>query len=97
MMKRIDTKLPGVYIVEPQVFGDQRGYFMETYNKKAFEDIGITAEFVQDNQSYSAQKGILRGIHFQNAPYAQAKMVRVTRGAVMDVVRRLTANLAVRR
>ena len=71
MMKRIDTKLPGVYIVEPQVFGDQRGYFMETYNKKAFEDIGITAEFVQDNQSYSAQKGILRGIHFQNAPYAQ--------------------------
>lgn len=85
MMKRIDTKLPGVYIVEPQVFGDQRGYFMETYNKKAFEDIGITAEFVQDNQSYSAQKGILRGIHFQNAPYAQAKMVRVTRGAVMDV------------
>ena len=97
MMKRIDTKLPGVYIVEPQVFGDQRGYFMETYNKKAFEDIGITAEFVQDNQSYSAQKGILRGIHFQNAPYAQAKMVRVTRGAVMDVVHRLTANLAVRR
>ena len=85
MMKRMDTKLPGVYIVEPQVFGDQRGYFMETYNKKAFEDIGITAEFVQDNQSYSAQKGILRGIHFQNAPYAQAKMVRVTRGAVMDV------------
>ena len=82
---KIDTKLPGVYIVEPQVFGDQRGYFMETYNKKAFEDIGITAEFVQDNQSYSAQKGILRGIHFQNAPYAQAKMVRVTRGAVMDV------------
>ena len=85
MMKRIDTKLPGVYIVEPQVFGDQRGYFMETYNKKAFEDIGITTEFVQDNQSYSAQKGILRGIHFQNAPYAQAKLVRVTRGAVMDV------------
>ena len=62
MMKRIDTKLPGVYIVEPQVFGDQRGYFMETYNKKAFEDIGITAEFVQDNQSYSAQKGILRAV-----------------------------------
>ena len=51
MMKRIDTKIPGVYIVEPQVFGDQRGYFMETYNKKAFEEIGITAEFVQDNQS----------------------------------------------
>lgn len=84
-MKRIDTKLPGVYIVEPQVFGDQRGYFMETYNQKAFADIGITAEFVQDNQSFTATKGVLRGIHFQNAPMAQAKLVRVTRGAVMDV------------
>ena len=85
MMKKIETALPGVVIVEPQVFGDQRGYFMETYNKQAFADIGITTEFVQDNQSYSAQKGILRGIHFQNAPYSQAKLVRVTRGAVMDV------------
>ena len=68
MMKKIETALPGVVIVEPQVFGDQRGYFMETYNKQAFADIGITTEFVQDNQSYSAQKGILRGIHFQKAP-----------------------------
>ena len=84
-MKRIDTALPGVCIVEPQVFGDQRGYFMETYNKQAFAEIGITAEFVQDNQSFTATKGVLRGIHFQNAPYAQAKLVRVTRGAVMDV------------
>ena len=84
-MKRIDTKLPGVCIVEPDVQGDQRGYFMETYNQKAFEDIGITATFVQDNQSFTAAKGVLRGIHFQNAPHAQAKLVRVTRGAVMDV------------
>ena len=84
-MKRIDTKLPGVYIVEPQVFGDHRGYFMETYSTKAFADIGITNEFVQDNQSFTAQKGTLRGIHFQNAPMAQAKLVRVTRGAVLDV------------
>lgn len=84
-MKRIDTKLPGVCIVEPDVHGDHRGYFMETYNQKAFEDIGITAVFVQDNQSFTAQKGTLRGIHFQNAPMAQAKLVRVTRGAVMDV------------
>ena len=84
-MKRIDTKLPGVCIVEPQVFGDQRGYFMETYNQKAFHDLGIDTVFVQDNQSYSSRKGILRGIHFQNAPCAQAKLVRVTRGAVMDV------------
>ena len=84
-MKRIDTKLPDVCIVEPDVHGDHRGYFMETYNQKAFEDIGITAVFVQDNQSFTAQKGTLRGIHFQNAPMAQAKLVRVTRGAVMDV------------
>lgn len=84
-MKRIETRLPGVCIVEPDVHGDHRGYFMETYNQKAFEEIGITAVFVQDNQSFTAQKGTLRGIHFQNAPMAQAKLVRVTRGAVMDV------------
>ena len=84
-MKRIDTKLPGVCIVEPQVFGDHRGYFMETYSTKTFADIGITNEFVQDNQSFTAQKGTLRGIHFQNAPMAQAKLVRVTKGAVLDV------------
>lgn len=84
-MKRIETALPGVVIIEPQVFGDKRGYFMETYNQKAFAELGIDTVFVQDNQSYSAQKGILRGIHFQNAPYSQAKLVRVTRGAVLDV------------
>lgn len=84
-MKRMDTKLPGVCIVEPQVFNDQRGYFMETYSKRAFADIGICSEFVQDNQSFSSQKGILRGIHFQNDPMAQAKLVRVTKGAVLDV------------
>ena len=84
-MKQIDTALPGVCIVEPQVFGDARGYFMETYNKKALEEIGIIADFVQDNQSFTVQKGVLRGIHFQNAPMAQAKLVRVTRGAVIDV------------
>ncbi len=84
-MKRIETALPGVCIVEPQVFGDHRGYFMETYSTKTFADIGITNAFVQDNQSFTAQKGTLRGIHFQNAPMAQAKLVRVTRGAVLDV------------
>ncbi len=84
-MKRIDTKLPGVCIIEPQVFGDHRGYFMETYSQKAFSELGIDTVFVQDNQSFSAQKGTLRGIHFQNAPMAQAKLVRVTRGAVIDV------------
>lgn len=84
-MKRVDTKLPGVCIIEPQVHGDQRGYFMETYSTRSFEEMGIDATFVQDNQSYSARKGILRGIHFQNAPMAQAKLVRVTKGAVLDV------------
>ena len=84
-MERIDTALPGVCIIEPKVFGDARGYFMETYNREAFAALGIDTVFVQDNQSYSSQKGILRGIHFQNAPCAQAKLVRVTRGAVLDV------------
>ena len=85
-MKRIDTELPGVVIIEPQVFGDQRGYFMETWSTRNFEEMGLHYDFVQDNQSYSARKGILRwGIHFQNAPWSQAKLVRVNRGAVMDV------------
>ncbi|MBP3410449.1 MAG: dTDP-4-dehydrorhamnose 3,5-epimerase [Clostridia bacterium] len=84
-MKRIDTALPGVCIIEPQVFGDHRGYFMETYSTKAFAELGIDNLFVQDNQSFTAQKGTLRGIHFQNNPMAQAKLVRVTKGAVLDV------------
>ena len=84
-MKKIDTKLSGVYIIEPQVFGDHRGYFMETWSTKNFEDIGLKYNFVQDNQSFSAQKGTLRGLHFQNDPMAQAKLVRVTKGAVLDV------------
>ena len=84
-MKKIETGLPGALIIEPQVFGDQRGYFMETWSTRNFEEMGLHYDFVQDNQSFSAQRGILRGIHFQNAPYAQAKLVRVTRGAVLDV------------
>lgn len=84
-MKRIDTKLPGVCIVEPVVHGDHRGYFMETYSAGAFAQIGIGTVFVQDNQSFSAKKGVLRGIHFQNAPMAQAKLVRVNHGSVLDV------------
>ena len=82
-MKRIDTKLPGVCIVEPDVHGDQRGYFMETYNQKTFEDIGITATFVQDNQSMST-KGVLRGLHFQKQ-HPQGKLVRAVKGSVFDV------------
>ena len=84
-MNKIATKLEGVYIIEPQVFGDARGYFMETWSTRNFEELGLDYDFVQDNQSYSAQKGTLRGIHFQDNPMSQAKLVRVNRGAVMDV------------
>ena len=84
-MKKIETALPGVFILEPVVHGDHRGYFMETYSQNTFEALGINNVFVQDNQSFSAQKGTLRGIHFQNDPMAQAKLVRVNRGAVLDV------------
>jgi len=81
-MKITETKLEGVFIIEPQVFGDSRGWFMETYNKKKTPQ--ITCDFVQDNQSYSAHKGTLRGIHFQKPPMEQAKLIRCSRGAFMD-------------
>jgi dTDP-4-dehydrorhamnose 3,5-epimerase len=84
-MLRQDTALPGVYTLEPALHGDHRGYFMETYSKRDFEALGIVSDFVQDNQSFTAQKGTLRGLHFQNHPYSQAKLVRVNRGAVWDV------------
>lgn len=81
--KRIDTKIDGVCIIEPTVFGDNRGYFMETYSKPDFAEIGITTEFVQDNQSKS-KKGVLRGLHFQKEN-TQAKLVRCIKGEVFDV------------
>jgi dTDP-4-dehydrorhamnose 3,5-epimerase len=84
-MQRIETGLDGVFILEPRVFGDHRGWFMETYSEKVFAELGIQSRFVQDNQSFTARKGTLRGLHFQNDPMAQAKVVRVTRGAVRDV------------
>lgn len=84
-MKAIETKIPGVLIIETDVFGDHRGYFTETYNKPKYKALGITTEFVQDNMSFSAQKGTLRGLHWQNPPYAQAKLVSCTKGTVIDV------------
>lgn len=81
--KRIDTEIEGVYIIEPTVFGDNRGYFMETYSKEDFKEIGIDYEFVQDNQSKS-KKGVLRGLHFQKEN-TQGKLVRVIKGRVFDV------------
>ena len=84
-MKIIKTKIPGVVIIEPAVFGDHRGYFMETYSTKAYKEVGITTTFVQDNMSFTLQKGTLRGLHFQNAPMAQAKLVSCSKGTVIDV------------
>jgi len=84
-MKKIETMLPDVYIIEPQIYGDHRGYFMETWSTENFERLGLSYDFVQDNQSFTVQKGTLRGLHFQNNPMAQAKLVRVTKGAVLDV------------
>ena len=85
-MTKTETKLKDVYIVEPQCFGDHRGWFMESYSKTKFEALGINIDFVQDNHSYSAQKGVFRGIHFQKAPYAQTKLVRCTRGEIIDFI-----------
>lgn len=84
-MNLIKTKIQGVFIVEPKVFGDNRGWFMETWTKNKLEELGIKIDFVQDNQSYSAKKGTLRGLHFQKSPKAQTKLFRCTRGAVLDV------------
>ncbi len=84
-MKVIKTNIAGVMIIEPQIFGDNRGWFMETYSEQKMKKIGIDTVFIQDNQSYSSQKGTLRGLHFQKNPMAQAKLVRCTRGAIMDV------------
>lgn len=83
-MNIIKTKLDGVVILEPQVFGDERGYFMETYSQKEFEEKVAKTTFVQDNESKSTY-GVLRGLHFQLPPYAQSKLVRVVKGEILDV------------
>lgn len=84
-MKVTKTEIEGLLIIEPQCFGDNRGWFMETWTKKKFEDAGINIDFVQDNQSFSATKGTLRGLHFQTNPMAQTKLLRCTRGEILDV------------
>ena len=71
-------------LIQPKVFGDERGYFLESWSKKSYQKIGLDIDFVQDNQSLS-QKGVLRGLHFQNPPFAQGKLVRVIKGAVVDI------------
>lgn len=84
-MKVTKTKIDGLLIIEPDVFGDHRGYFMETYSEYKYYEVGITTNFVQDNMSFSANKGTLRGLHFQNNDKAQSKLVSCTKGTVIDV------------
>lgn len=84
-MKITTTPIEGLLIIEPQVFKDERGYFYESYNINKFKEVGIHENFIQDNQSLS-QKGAIRGLHFQAAPFEQGKLVRVVQGAVFDVV-----------
>ena len=85
MLSVEETAIPAVKIVTPKKFGDHRGFFSETWSRKAFADAGLDLDFVQDNQSLSAPVGTLRGLHFQSPPFAQGKLVRVTRGRILDV------------
>lgn len=84
-MKVIPTELPGVVILEPRVFGDSRGYFFESFSQRVFREKVCDVDFVQDNESKSGY-GVVRGLHYQKPPCAQAKLVRVTKGKVLDVV-----------
>ena len=85
-MKVTRTRFKGLYVIETEIFGDHRGWFTEFYTKNKFSKQGIGIDFIQDNQSYSAQRGTLRGIHFQTNPKAQTKLIRCTRGAIIDTV-----------
>jgi len=85
-MRLIETGLPGLALLEPKVFRDERGFFLESYSEAGFDSLGIRARFVQDNHAYSVKAGVLRGLHFQLPPFAQAKLVWVVRGSVLDVV-----------
>ena len=85
-MEKIKTDLDGVYIIQPRVFSDHRGWFMETWSEAKFNTLGFRTSFVQDNHSFTVKKGTIRGLHFQSDPMAQSKLVRCTAGAVLDVV-----------
>lgn len=87
-----ETEIKDVKIVEPDVFGDNRGWFMESYSYKKYKDLGIDVEFIQDNRSRTEKKGTLRGLHFQTAPMAQSKLLCCTKGAIMDVAVDLRRN-----
>lgn len=84
-MKVLKTNIEGLYIIEPKVFGDNRGWFMESWSQKKMEEAGLHYNFIQDNHSYSSVKGTLRGLHFQKGSHSQAKLVRCAKGAVLDI------------
>ncbi|MCX7861800.1 MAG: dTDP-4-dehydrorhamnose 3,5-epimerase [Bacteroidales bacterium] len=90
-MRVVKTPIEGLLVVEPSIYYDNRGYFFESYNEKVFRDIGIYEKFVQDNESYSTY-GVIRGLHYQIEPFAQAKLVRVSKGKVWDVAVDLRKN-----
>ncbi len=85
-MRLIETPLKDAYVIEPVVYRDQRGFFLEPYSRRAFAQHGLTYDFVQDNHSFSRDKGVLRGLHFQHPPHAQTKLLRVITGAIYDVI-----------
>jgi dTDP-4-dehydrorhamnose 3,5-epimerase len=85
-MEFLKTKLSGVFYIKPNILKDNRGFFLESYSRRVFEQYGIAADFVQDNHSMSVKKGVVRGLHFQHPPHTQAKLIRVTQGKVFDVV-----------
>ena len=85
MARRDPAEISGLLLVEPKKIGDHRGFFSETYNRRRLAEAGFGLDFVQDNQSLSAEAGVVRGLHFQSPPHAQDKLVRVTRGAILDV------------
>ena len=91
-MKVVATEIEDLFIIEPQVFGDSRGWFMESWSQKKMEEAGLFYNFVQDNHSFSALKGTLRGLHFQKGSSSQAKLVRCVKGAVFDVAVDLRKN-----
>jgi dTDP-4-dehydrorhamnose 3,5-epimerase len=86
-----ESFIKGLFEITPRLFKDERGFFFESFNKKTLEKVGITQEFVQDNQSFSV-KGVIRGLHFQRPPYSQAKLVRVVKGKALDVAVDLRRN-----
>ena len=92
MVEAIPLAIPEVLELRPRKFGDDRGFFSETWSEQSFEELGLSLGFVQDNHSFSAKRGVLRGLHYQVAPAEQAKLVRVTRGSIFDVAVDLRAS-----